>query len=198
MLTVAEVRLVLFVFLVWSCAVGTFATRSTTPRWTTALVLLPLLVLLRTNPFGSSFSVLVFLLFVSALSVVLGLSLPLAWFFGGQLGTASAIISAILLAVPAVLKGAAPRRRWVGVILAAIFGPWGQWYLEDGGRWLIALSAFALALGIVGQLGSTRGAANPTLMPEFPKIWLGWWGLGLRLASGLLIYVRFLRAQGTN
>ena len=192
MLTVAEMRLVLVVFLVWSCAVGTLATRSTAPRWIGALVLLPLVLVLRTNPFGSPVSALVFLLFVTALSVVLGLSLPLTWWFGGQLGTASAILSAMLLAIPPVLKGAVPRRRWVGVVLATLFGPWGQWYLDDGGRWVIGVSALALAVGILGQLGSICGAStNPTLMPEFPKIWLGWWGLGLRLASGLLMYVRF-------
>jgi hypothetical protein len=198
MLTVAEVRLVLVVFLVWACAVGTIATRSTTPRWMTGLVLLPLALLLRTNPFGSPLTALVFFLFVSVLSVVLGLSLPLGLWFGGQLGATSAIISAVLLAVPSFLKGAAPGRRWIGVTLAALFGPWGQWYLDDGGRWVTAVSAFALALGFVSQLLSTRGATNPTLMPEFPKIWLGWWGLGFRMASALLIYVRFLPAQGTS
>jgi hypothetical protein len=192
--TIFELRVSLAVFLIWAVAVAMAATWRTSPKWTKWALFVPVVLFLRVNPFGSSIAALVFLMLSSAIAVLFGLSLPIGWVFG-HLGSAwSVIVSALMLVIPFLLQGAAPRRRWLGVVLAGLLGPWGQWYLEDGGRWVIAVSAAAFAAGLVVQLVATLGMPGggaPVRLPEFPQIWLRWPGLGFHLASVLVMYLRF-------
>jgi len=193
-MTIFELRLSLAVFVIWAVAVTTAADWRTSPRWTKWALFLPVVLFLRVNPFGSTIAALVFLMLSSAIAVLFGLSLPIAWGFGHLGSTWAVIVSALLLVIPFLLQGAAPRRRWLGVVLAGLLGPWGQWYLEDGGRWVIAVSAAAFAAGLVVQLVATLGMPGggaPVRLPEFPQIWLRWPGLGFHLASAVVMYLRF-------
>jgi hypothetical protein len=192
--TIFELRASLVVFLIWAIAVAMAAAWRTAPRWTKWALFVPVVLFLRVNPFGSAVAALVFLTLSSAIAVLFGLSLPIGWGLG-HLGSAWAVIvSAVMLVIPFLLQGAAPRRRWLGVVLAGLLGPWGQWYLEDGGRWVIAVSAAAFAAGLVVQLVATLGMPGggaPVRLPEFPQIWLRWPGLGFHLASAVVMYLRF-------
>jgi hypothetical protein len=193
-MTIFELRLSLAVFVIWAVAVTTAAAWRTSPRWTKWALFVPVVLFLRVNPFGSTIAALVFLMLSSAIAVLFGLSLPIAWGFGHLGSTWAVIVSALLLVIPFLLQGAAPRRRWLGVVLAGLLGPWGQWYLEDGGRWVIAVSAAAFAAGLVVQLVATLGMPGggaPVRLPEFPQIWLRWPGLGFHLASAVVMYLRF-------
>jgi hypothetical protein len=189
---VVEFRIVLLVFIIWAVVSVIVAIRRTSPQWLNWLLVLPLILFLRRNPFGSDLSAMIFMVLVSALALLMGLSFPLTWWLKGALGPVSAVFSAVLLTVPSLLKGAVPRRRWVGVMLAALFGPWGHWYLEDGGRWVAAMWALSLVTGLVIQLvASGRPMVSGAKLPEFPTLWLGWPGVLLHVLSGCLMYLRF-------
>jgi hypothetical protein len=200
--TILELRLGLAVMLIWSLAVATTAAWRTSPKWIAWALFLPVVLFLRVNPFSSPLTGLVFVTLASGLAVLFGLSLPFGWAFTGHLGGLWAIlISAALLVIPFLLQGTAPRRRWIGVVLAGFLGPWGQWYLEDGGRWLVVVWVLAFAAGLLGQLvsigGGTAGGVDSVRLPEFPQLWWGWPGMALHAASAVVMYLRF-NSSGIN
>lgn len=192
-MTLIELRVVLAVILIWALSVTTAAGWRTSPRWMSWALFVPAVLFLRVNPFSSPMTGLVFVTLASALAVLIGLSLPFRWALAGHLGTAwGLLIGALILVAPFLLQGAAPRRRSIGIALAALFGPWGQWYLEDGGRWVIAVWAACFTAGLAIQLLSTAGSV-PVRLPEFPQVWLGWAGVVCHIGSALVMYLRLAR-----
>jgi hypothetical protein len=76
---VVEFRIVLLVFIVWAVVSVIVAIRRTSPQWLNWLLVLPRILFHRRNPFGSDPSAMIFMVLVSALALLMGLSFPLTW-----------------------------------------------------------------------------------------------------------------------
>ena len=180
--------IILSVFIVWALAVMVLAFRPGLPRSTFWVLLLPSVLVLRGHPFASETTAAVFVVCVWAIDVMFGLSSPLLWVFG-HLNAVLLAISVVMLALPSLIKGALPGRRWLGIVLATLLGPWGHWYREGGGRAVIGTWAVALVIGLATQLVWLHGRAGNTdrHVLDLPDLWLGWPGAALRAVSGLMM-----------
>jgi hypothetical protein len=191
-------QIVLTAFILWMLVLVVMAFWPAFRSWTRWLVLLPIVLFLRTNPFSSVIGAAVFVVGSWALAVIFALALPLVSSLARLGGILFLLLSVALLSVPSFLKGAAPGRRWVGVALAGLFGPWGHWYVEGGGRWVVGIWALACLTGFVTQLVRLHwpGATAVNLpLDGLPNLWLGWPGVLFRVLSAFLMWVRFATAS---
>lgn len=194
-------QIVLAAFILWMLVLALLACRPEFRSWTRWLVLLPVVLFLRTNPFSSNIGAPVFVVATWAVTVMFALCLPLvSWL--SRLGMGPVVLlSIVLLSLPSFLKGAAPGRRWVGIALAGLFGPWGHWYLEGGGRWVLGVWVLACVTGLVTQLIRLHWPGpNVVGLPldGLPTLWLGWPGVLFRVLSALFMWVRFATGPLTS
>src|SRR5215467_13945851 len=126
-------QIVLLSGILWMIALAVLVWRPA-PSWALWFLLLPVVVFLRSDPFQSVIGAAVIVVGSWALAVLFALSLPFESSLV-RLGGMFLLLSVALLSVPSLLKRTVPARRWVGVALAGVVGPWGHWYVEGGGRW---------------------------------------------------------------
>ena len=187
-------QIVLAACILWMLVLAVLACWPEFRSWTRWLVLLPLVLFLRTNPFSSVFGAAVFVVGSWALAVMFALSLPFESSLARLGGILFLLLSVALLSVPSFLKRAAPGRRWVGVALAGLFGPWGHWYVEGGGRWVVGVWMSACVTGFATQLVRLHWpGANAVRLPldGLPSLWLGWPSVLFRVLSAVLMWFRF-------